>query len=165
MGALEHKDSMGNGSVLRPGEFQRMSAGTGVRHSEFNPSRTEPVHFYQIWLMLSASGIKPSYEQKLFGADELRGRLRLVASPNGADGSLTIYQDARVYLATLDAGDAVSHVLPGGQFAWLQVIRGRLKVNELALDTSDGLAVSEESQLEITATGSDPAELMLFDLA
>ncbi len=138
-GALEHKDSMGNGSVLRPGEFQRMSAGTGVRHSEFNPSRTEPVHFYQIWLLPRASGIKPSYEQKLFGPDELRGRLRLVASPDGADSSLTIYQDARVYLATLDAGEAVSHELPAGQFAWLQVIRSRLKVNGLSLDTGDGL--------------------------
>jgi quercetin 2,3-dioxygenase len=163
-GALEHKDSMGNGSVLRPGEFQRMSAGTGVRHSEFNPSKTEPVHFYQIWLLPRATGIAPSYEQKLFPSGELRGRLRLVASPDGADGSLTIYQDARVYLATLDAGGAVNHELPPGRFAWLQVVRGRLKVNGLDLDTSDGLAVDEESHLEISAAGSEPAELMLFDL-
>jgi redox-sensitive bicupin YhaK (pirin superfamily) len=164
-GALEHKDSMGNGSVLRPGEFQRMSAGTGVRHSEFNPSRSEPVHFYQIWLLPSATGIQPSYEQKLFGPDELRGRLRQVASPDGADGSLTINQDARVYLATLASGASVAHELPAGRFAWLQTIRGRLRANGMALETSDGLAISDESRLEIANADSTPAELMLFDLA
>ncbi len=164
-GALEHQDSLGNGSVLRPGEFQRMSAGTGVRHSEFNPSPTELVHFYQIWLLPRATGIVPSYEQQLFAPDEMRGRLRLVASPDGADGSLTINQDARVYLATFSAGDSVIHELPAGRHAWLQVVRGRLQANNLPLDTSDGLAVSDEPRLEIANASTAPGELMLFDLA
>ena len=164
-GALEHQDSLGNGSVLRPGEFQRMSAGTGVRHSEFNPSRTEPVHFYQIWLLPRATGIQPSYEQQLFALDDMRGRLRLVASPDGADGSLTVNQDARVYLATVGAGDSVIHELSPGRHAWLQVVRGRLQANSLPLDTSDGLAVSDEPRLEIANANTAPAELMLFDLA
>jgi quercetin 2,3-dioxygenase len=164
-GALEHQDSLGNGSVLRPGEFQRMSAGTGVRHSEFNPSPTELVHFYQIWLLPRATGIEPSYEQQLFAPDELRGRLRLVASPEGADGSLTINQDARVYLATLGAGDSVIHELPAGRHAWLQIVRGQLQANSLPLDTSDGLAVSDEPRLEIANAGAEAAELMLFDLS
>lgn len=164
-GALEHQDSLGNGSVLRPGEFQRMSAGTGVRHSEFNPSRTEQVHFYQIWLLPRATGIEPSYGQQLFAPDEMRGRLRLVASPDGADGSLTINQDTRVYLATLGAGDSVVHELSAGRHAWLQVVRGRLQANSLLLDTSDGLAISDEPRLEIANAGAEAAELMLFDLS
>jgi quercetin 2,3-dioxygenase len=164
-GALEHKDSLGNGSVLRPGEFQRMSAGTGVRHSEFNPSPTELVHFYQIWLLPRATGVVPSYEQQLFAPDEIRGRLRLVASPDGADGSLTINQDARVYLATFGAGDSVIHELPAGRHAWLQVVRGQLQANSLPLVTSDGLAVSDEPRLEIANAGAEAAELMLFDLS
>ena len=162
-GALEHKDSMGNGEVLRPGEFQRMSAGTGVRHSEFNPSATEPVHLYQIWLLPRSQGIRPSYEQKFFAADERKGKLQLVASPDGADGSLTIHQDARVYLATLLPGEPVGHQLLAGRHAWLQVLRGRVDVNGTALETSDGLAVSDERGL--TVTGEGPAEIMLFDLA
>jgi redox-sensitive bicupin YhaK (pirin superfamily) len=161
-GALAHKDSMGNGSVLHPGEFQRMSAGTGVRHSEFNPSATEPVHFYQVWLLPRTKGIAPSYEQKRFAEDEKQGRLRLVASPDGADGSLTIHQDARVYLSTLQPGESVSHELQGGRHAWLQVLRGQVRVNGTLLATSDGLAVSEERGL--TLVGEQPAEVMLFDL-
>jgi redox-sensitive bicupin YhaK (pirin superfamily) len=156
---------VGNGSVLRPGEFQRMSAGTGVRHSEFNPSPTELVHFYQIWLLPRATGIVPTYEQQLFAPDEIRGRLRLVASPDGADGSLTINQDARVYLATFGAGDSVIHELPAGRHAWLQVVRGQLQANSLPLVTSDGLAVSDEPRLEIANAGAEAAELMLFDLS
>jgi redox-sensitive bicupin YhaK (pirin superfamily) len=162
-GALEHKDSMGNGEVLRPGEFQRMSAGTGIRHSEFNPSGTEPVHLYQIWLLPDRAGVRPSYEQKAFPEEEKRGRLRLVASPDGADGSLRIHQDARVYLSTLHPGESVSHDLYPGRHAWLQVLRGKVSVNGTALDTSDGLAVSDESRLSIV--GEQAAEIMLFDLA
>jgi redox-sensitive bicupin YhaK (pirin superfamily) len=162
-GALEHRDSMGNGSVLRPGEFQRMSAGTGIRHSEFNPSATEPVHFYQIWLLPKTRGIQPSYEQKSFAEEEKRNRLRLVAAPDGADGALRIWQDARIYLATLDAGAALRHDLPAGQHAWLQVLRGRVRVNGTELDTSDGAAISAESALTIAA--GQGAEIMLFELA
>ena len=162
-GALEHKDSMGNGEVLRPGEFQRISAGTGVRHSEFNPSATEPVHFYQIWLLPQSKGIQPSYEQKFFAEDEKRGKLRIVASPDGAEGSLTIHQDAKVYLSTLHPGESVNHKLPPGRHAWLQILRGAVSVNGTPLETSDGLAVSEERSL--TIAGERLAEVMLFDLA
>ncbi len=117
-GALQHKDSLGNGEVLRPGEFQRISAGTGVRHSEFNPSTTEPVHFYQIWLLPHSEGIQPSYEQKFFAADEKQEKLRLVASPSGAAGSLTIHQDANVYLTELEPGKSVTHSIPAGRHVW-----------------------------------------------
>ena len=162
-GALEHKDSVGNGEVLRPGEFQRISAGTGVRHSEFNPSATEPVHFYQIWLLPTTNGIPPSYEQKFFAEDEKRDKLRIVASPDGADGSLTIHQNARVYLSTLNTGKSVTHRILPGRHAWLQVLRGSISVNGTLLETSDGLAVSDERSL--TIVGERPAEVMLFDLA
>jgi redox-sensitive bicupin YhaK (pirin superfamily) len=162
-GALAHKDSMGNGAVLRPGEFQRMSAGTGIRHSEFNPSQSEPVHFYQIWLLPRSKGVEPSYEQKFFPEDQKRGRLRLVASPDGADGSLRIGQDARVYLATLAGGESVVHEIRPGRHAWLQVLRGRVKVNGVALEASDGLAASDERSLTVAA--EEVSEVMLFDLA
>jgi redox-sensitive bicupin YhaK (pirin superfamily) len=162
-GALEHKDSMGNGEVLKPGEFQRMSAGTGVRHSEFNPSMTDPVHFYQIWLLPQRNGIPPSYEQKFFAEDEKRDKLRIVASPDGAEGSLTINQDAKVYLATLNAGKALNHTMLPGRHAWLQVLRGSIKVNGKLLETSDGLAISDEQNLNIN--GERSAEIMMFDLA
>jgi redox-sensitive bicupin YhaK (pirin superfamily) len=162
-GALEHKDSLGNGDVLRPGEFQRMSAGAGIRHSEFNPSATEPVHLYQIWLLPLTRGITPGYEQKRFDATEKQNSLRLVASPDGAAGSLTIHQNARIYLASLDAGANVHHELAAGRHAWLQVLRGEVSVNGARLETSDGLAASDERQL--TITGDKPAEIMLFDMA
>jgi len=162
-GALAHRDSMGNGSILRPGEFQRMSAGTGVRHSEFNPSETEPAHFYQIWLLPRVKGITPGYEQKLFPEEDKRNQLRLVASPDGANGSLTIHQDARIYLATLSPGQHVSHEMQAGRHAWLQVVRGRANVNGTLVETSDGLAVSEERDLTVVA--EQAAEIMLFDLA
>jgi redox-sensitive bicupin YhaK (pirin superfamily) len=161
-GALEHRDSMGNGEVLRPGEFQRMSAGTGIRHSEFNPSEKEPVHLYQIWLLPRERGIQPSYEQKFFPEEEELGKLRLVASPDGADGSLRIHQDARIYLAKLAAGESVEHRLTPGHHAWLQVLRGSVQANGFAMATSDGLAVSDESRLHIA--GDQPAEVMLFDM-
>jgi redox-sensitive bicupin YhaK (pirin superfamily) len=161
-GALEHKDSMGNGSVLRPGEFQRMTAGTGIRHSEFNPSESEPVHLYQIWIVPERRGLAPSYEQRSFPEVERRGRLRLVASPDGRDGSLTIQQDVRVFLSSLGENQQVSHQLEPGRYAWVQVFRGALQLNGLSLAVGDGLAVSEETALLIHAT--KPSEIMLFDM-
>jgi redox-sensitive bicupin YhaK (pirin superfamily) len=162
-GALAHKDSMGNGEVLQAGEFQRMTAGTGITHSEFNPSDDQPVHLYQIWLFPSRKGIEPSYEQKRFAEEERKNRLRLVASPDGAEGSLRIHQDARIYLSTIDDGQRVNHTLADGRHAWLQVVRGAVSLNGHDLETSDGAAVSEERLLTIQAKGV--AEIMLFDLA
>jgi quercetin 2,3-dioxygenase len=162
-GALEHKDSMGNGEVLRPGEFQRMTAGTGITHSEFNPSASDPVHLYQIWLFPERRGIEPSYEQKQFPEDERHNRLRLVASREADDGSLLIHQDARIYLSQIDAGQEIGHQLPAGRYGWLQVLRGRVSLNGVDLNTSDGAALSEEVSLKIKARTD--AEIMLFDLA
>ena len=161
-GALEHKDSMGNGEVLRPGEFQRMSAGTGITHSEFNPSSENPVHLYQIWLLPERKGIQPGYEQKRFDESERHNRLRLVASRDAAEGSLLIHQDARVFLSTLDEGQSVRHQLKPERHAWLQVLRGAVTLSDQSLATSDGAAISDESELEIIA--NKPAEIMLFDL-
>ena len=162
-GALEHQDSMGNGEVLRPGEFQRMSAGTGITHSEFNPSADEPVHLYQIWLLPERKGIEPSYEQQRFAEDERHNRLRLVASRDAAEGSLRINQDARVFLSSLDDGKQLEHRLADGRHGWLQVLRGAVSLNGRELETSDGAAVSEEALLRLEARGA--AEVMLFDLA
>ena len=161
-GALEHRDNMGNGSVIHAGEFQRMSAGTGVQHSEFNPSRTEPVHFYQIWLLPNQKGLSPSYEQKVCSEDEQSERLRLVASPDAHNGSLLIHQDARIYLSTLDADQEVRHKLQAGRHAWLQVLRGSVELNSHTLATSDGAAVSDEMTIAIQA--KEPSVVMLFDL-
>jgi len=162
-GALEHKDSMGNGEVLRPGEFQRMSAGTGITHSEFNPSGDEPVHLYQIWLLPERKGIEPSYEQKRFPEDERHNRLRLVASRDAAEGSLLIHQDACIFLASIDAGQQVTHKLETSRYVWLQVLRGSVTLNGHDLHTGDGAAASDETSLTIEVT--DNAEVMLFDLA
>lgn len=162
-GALQHKDSMGNGSVLRPGELQHMSAGTGIRHSEFNPSDREAVHLYQIWLLPERKGLAPSYEQRAFPEVERRGKLRLVASPTGEDGSLTIHQDARLYLSTLTSGEIVAHTVQPDRHAWLQVLRGQATLNGLSLSEGDGAAVSEVEKVEIT--GRSDTEIMLFDLA
>lgn len=162
-GQLEHRDSMGNGEVLRPGEFQRMSAGRGITHSEFNPSSTEPVHLYQIWLLPVERGIEPSYEQKPFpvlGRDQC---WQLVASPSGDDGSLTIHQDARIYLANLQDGRFLSYTIPAGRHVWLQVLRGVVGAGTETLAAGDGLAVSDEAELELT--GVRAAEVMLFDLS
>jgi redox-sensitive bicupin YhaK (pirin superfamily) len=139
-----------------------MSAGTGITHSEFNPSSSEPVHLYQIWLLPERKGIAPSYEQKQFAEDERHNRLRLVASRDAAEGSLRIHQDARIFLSSLDAARGVNHALAPGRHAWLQVLRGAVTVNGQPLETSDGAAVSEEDALDIVA--SQPAEIMLFDL-
>jgi redox-sensitive bicupin YhaK (pirin superfamily) len=162
-GALEHRDSLGSGAVLVPGELQRMTAGTGVVHSESNPSDTQPVHFYQVWLLPDRKGLAPGYEQRAFPEEPRRGRLHLAASPNGRDGSLTIHQDALVFLASLDAGQQVAHPLRPGRHAWLQVLRGEVTANGHALAAGDGAAVSGEQGLEVEA--STPAEVMLFDLA
>jgi redox-sensitive bicupin YhaK (pirin superfamily) len=161
-GALEHRDSMGNGEVLRPGEFQRMSAGTGITHSEFNPSDTEPVHLYQIWLFPERKGVEPSYEQKHFPEAERQNQLRLVASRDATDGSLLIQQDARIYLSSLDEGRRILHKLASGRHAWLQVLRGSVTLNGQLLETSDGAAVSHATSLDILPP--QPAEIMLFDL-
>ncbi len=162
-GALEHKDSLGNGEVLKPGEFQRISAGTGITHSEFNPSESEPTHFYQIWLYPKSQNIEPSYEQKKFADTDLNNVLRAVATPDGRDGSLTIHQDASIYLSKLQNGTSISHNIPLGRYAWLQVLRGSVTLNGEELNTSDGAAISDETELNITANAD--AEIMLFDLA
>lgn len=161
-GALEHKDSMGNGEVLRPGELQRMSAGTGLLHSEFNPSSVEPVHLYQIWLLPQSRGIQPSYEQKSFPVGERRNRLRLVASADGRDGSLRIHQHASVYLADLEATQSVQHAFELDRHGWLQVLRGSMRINDFTLHAGDGVAISDEPS--ITLQGVDESEAMLFDL-
>jgi redox-sensitive bicupin YhaK (pirin superfamily) len=162
-GALQHKDSMGNGSVIRPGELQRMSAGTGVTHSEFNASEDEPVHLYQIWILPEREGFPPSYEQKEFPADGTDGPVRLVASRDGRDGSLTIHQDASVYLVHLEPGKKLALPFEQGRHAWVQIARGALTLNGRELKTSDGAALSGETAIEV-ATGDQVAEAILFDL-
>jgi len=162
-GALEHQDSMGNGSILRAGELQRMTAGTGVRHSEFNPSDTEWVHLYQIWLLPQQKGLEPSYEELAVGEEDKRGRFRLVASADDAAGGLTIHQDARLYLARLLPGDAVAQMIEPGRAAWLQVLRGNVNVFGNNLAAGDGVAVTDENVISVQATG--PSEVLLFDLA
>jgi redox-sensitive bicupin YhaK (pirin superfamily) len=162
-GALEHKDSMGTGSVIRSGDVQRMSAGTGVLHSEFNHSTSEVVHFLQIWILPATRGLEPSYEQKHFAESEKRGRLRLIASRDGAEGSVTIHHDARVYATVLDPGQSVAHPLGAGRHAWVQVARGAITLNGAALRQGDGAAASREPALVLAAT--EPAEVLVFDLA
>ncbi len=164
-GALEHRDSMGNGGVIRPGEVQRMSAGTGVTHSEYNPSATESVHLLQIWIRPEARNLTPSYEQKKFDVAGRRGRLQLVASRESRDGSVKIHQDASLYAAALAPGEKVRHKLAAGRHAWLQVARGAVMLNGQSLKAGDGAAVSDEPALDIAGDGSGESELLLFDLA
>jgi redox-sensitive bicupin YhaK (pirin superfamily) len=161
-GALAHRDSMGNGSTIRPGEVQRMSAGTGVLHSERNESDGESVHLLQIWILPEREGVRPSYEQKMFDAGEKQGRLRLIASRDGSDGSVKINQDARLYAALLGAGERVEHRLAPERHAWLQVARGAVELNGHTLRQGDGAAVSREEALAIV--GTEPSEVLLFDL-
>jgi len=161
-GALAHKDSMGTGSTMRPGDVQRMSAGTGVTHSEFNGSRGEPVHFLQIWLLPERRGIAPSYEQKHFADEEKRGRLRLVASPDARDGSVTVHQDVRLYATILGAGERAGLELEKGRHAWVQVVRGSLLVNGQRFGAGDGVALSNEPAVNLE--GVDMAEALVFDL-
>ena len=162
-GALEHRDSMGNGSVIKPGDVQYMSAGSGVTHSEFNASETEPVHLYQIWMFPEKKGLKPQYDQKNFSAAEKRGKLRLVASPDGRDGSVKIRQDNDLYVTVLGSGESVKHHLESDRHAYVQVARGSVKLNGEKLEAGDGAALSEEKVVELT--GVNDAEVLLFDLA
>ncbi len=162
-GALAHEDSMGNSSTIVPGEVQRMSAGTGVLHSEFNHSKTDPVHLLQIWILPDRAGLTPSYEQTFFPEDDKRGRLRLVASPDGADGSVTIHQDARLYATLLAPGEEVSHALAPGRHAWVHVARGKASLNGQPLEAGDGAAISGEERVALRGDGH--AEVLLFDLA
>jgi quercetin 2,3-dioxygenase len=161
-GALAHKDSMGTGAVIRPGDVQRMSAGTGVVHSEFNASADEEVHFLQIWLMPAQRGIKPGYEQKTFTEAEKRNRLRLVASPSGDDGSVTIHTDAKVYAGVFGKGEGAQLDVPAERGAWVQVARGSVAVNDKVLGEGDGMALENERIVRIE--GIDSAEVIVFDL-
>jgi redox-sensitive bicupin YhaK (pirin superfamily) len=162
-GALEHRDSMGNGSVIKPGDVQYMSAGTGVTHSEFNPSKTDTLHLLQIWMLPEKSGLKPAYDQKNFTRSEKQGKLRLVASPDGSEGSVKIRQDNRLYATVLDKNETVCHELQPGRHAYVQVARGQVKLNDVPLQEGDGAAISAEKALQLT--GVDNAEVLLFDLA
>jgi redox-sensitive bicupin YhaK (pirin superfamily) len=162
-GAIEHKDSMGNGSVIKPGDVQRMSAGKGVTHSEFNASKVEPVHFLQIWVIPSHPGGPPGYEQKFFSEDDKRGVLRLVASPTGENGSVRIQQDARMFATVLEKGAAVQHTLPAGRKGWIHVATGSADVNGRKLAAGDGLAIDGEEKLSIRS--DDRGEVLLFDMA
>lgn len=161
-GALEHKDSMGTGSVIRPGDVQMMSAGSGVRHSEYNASREEPVHFLQIWIVPDRKGVAPRYQQRHFSAAEKRGTLRLIISPDGADGSLSVYQDARVYAGLFDGAEQQRFALAENRFAYIQVARGALTVNGQRLSTGDGARLRNVREIDFSA-GED-AEVLLFDL-
>jgi redox-sensitive bicupin YhaK (pirin superfamily) len=161
-GALQHEDSMGNGSTIRPGDVQRMSAGTGVRHSEKNPSPAEAVHLLQIWILPHTVGLDPSYEQKAFTEDDRRNNLRLIASSDGNEGSVVIHQDASLYASIIDEGANVTHLMPETRYGWLQVARGAVDVNGEPADQGDGAVIVGESKIEITAR--EPAEVLLFDL-
>ena len=162
-GGLQHRDSIGTGSVIRPGDVQRMSAGTGIRHSEFNASKEEPVHFLQIWIIPERRGIAPSYEQKTFSAPEKTGQLRLVGSRNGRDGSVTIHQDVDLYATLLENGQTVTHTLASERIAWVQVARGSVVVNGAQLQAGDGLAL--ESAGELRLEGQTSAEVLVFDMS
>ena len=162
-GALEHKDSLGTGSVIRPGDVQRMTAGSGIRHSEFNPSRTEPVHFLQIWIQPDQKNLTPSYEQITLADSAKRGVLRLIASQAGRNESVTIHQNADVYASLLSPGQEVKHFIASGRGAWLQIIRGAASVNGNPVQTGDGAALEQEQQIDIRAT--EETELLLFDVA
>ena len=162
-GSLEHRDSMGSGSIIRRGAAQRMSAGTGVRHSEANPSKDEPVHLLQIWILPEREGLQPEYEEKRFADEEKHNRLRLIVSHNGDEGAVHIHQDARIYASVLDEGKSVNHEIATGRHAWLQVAGGAIELNDTRLKHGDGAAISQEDQLSIIAR--EPSEVLLFDLA
>lgn len=161
-GALEHRDSMGNGSIIAPGDVQRMSAGTGVTHSEFNASKTEPVHFLQIWVLPARRGLPPSYEQKQFPELQKRAQLRLIAAPDGADGAVTIHQDAFIYATVLQAGERVAFQPRAGRHVYIHVARGAMTINGTAVGAGDGVRIVQEN--EISLDGRDTGEALLFDL-
>lgn len=160
-GSLRHEDSMGNGSVIKPGDIQRMSAGTGITHSEFNPSDTEPVHLLQIWFLTAQKGITPSYEQKFFSTEDKQGKLKLIASQNAREDSITINQDVDIYAALLNGEESIEHTLQAGRKAWLQVARGSLKLNGTDLSPGDGVALDEPN---IKLSNGSHAEILLFDM-
>ena len=162
-GKLEHKDSLGTGSIIQPGDGQRMTAGSGIRHSEFNPSTTEPAHLLQIWIQPEKSALPPSYEQKSFAPAQKQGKLRLVASRDASDGSVKINQDAKLFVTLLKPGEEVTHELKSGRHGWLQIARGAVEVNGKKLSQGDGAAISDEKKL--TIKGVADAEVLLFDLA
>jgi redox-sensitive bicupin YhaK (pirin superfamily) len=162
-GKLEHKDSLGTGSVILPGDGQRMTAGSGIRHSEFNPSTTDKVHLLQIWIQPEKAALPPSYEQKAFAEEEKRSKLRLIASPDASNGSVKINQNAQLYVSLLKAGEEVAHEFATGRHGWLQVARGAVEVNGKKLEQGDGAAISDEKKLSIK--GTEDAEVLLFDLA
>lgn len=162
-GALEHKDSLGSGSVIRPGDVQRMTAGTGVRHSEFNPSATEPVHLLQIWILPEQEGLKPGYEERNIPAAARSNTLKLIASRGADDGSVHINQDARIYAGVIDAGATLTHGLVNGRGAWVQLVSGSITVNGTRLEAGDGASIDDEPAVTIVA--NEPAELLVFDLA
>jgi len=162
-GALGHKDSLGTGSTIRPGELQRMSAGMGVSHSEMNASQSEPVHFLQIWILPERKGIDPGYEQHAFSEEERRGKLRLVASRDGRDGAVTVHQDVELWATLLDPGSVVEHRMAAGRHAWVQIVRGVVQVDGQRLAAGDGAAISDVKTVKIT--GVEPSEVLLFDLA
>ncbi|MDX1697309.1 MAG: pirin family protein [Thiohalobacterales bacterium] len=161
-GALRHEDSMGNGSVIRPGDVQRMSAGTGVTHSEFNASDSRPVHFLQIWVLPEKQGLQPGYEQKAFTDEDKRGRLRLVGSRDGREGSVTIHQDVDLYAVLLGAGDRVSHQLAEGRKGWIQVAQGSARLDGELLEAGDGVAIEGPALVELA--GASEGEVLLFDM-
>lgn len=166
-GALEHKDSLGTGSIIRPGDVQRMTAGTGIRHSEFNHSQTRPVHFLQIWIVPERMGLEPGYEQRTYPDADKRNRLRLIASRDGRDGSVTVHQDADVFASLLEAGARLAHPLRPGRGAWIQVARGAVRVDGVRLSAGDGAAVEEQLEIVIEAiedAAGETAEILLFDL-
>jgi hypothetical protein len=162
-GALKHQDNLGNGSVIKPGDVQRMSAGPGVKHSEYNASESEPVHFLQIWITPERPGLPSGYEQKFFSDDDKRGRLRLVASPDGAEGSVRVQKDARLFASILEGGATVTHAFGGGRKGWLHVVTGSAAINGKSLKAGDGVAIEGEAQVSITS--GDRGEVLLFDLA
>jgi hypothetical protein len=164
-GSLAHKDSMGHQELLGPNEIQRMSAGTGIMHSEFNPSKTEPVHFLQIWIQPATMGTHSSYEQLGFQADEKKGRLKLLAGPQGGEGAAKINQDARVFAGELSKGDSLAYELGAQRHGWVQVIRGTVTVNGTSLGAGDAAAVSEEKRVSIEGESEEGSEVLLFDLA
>ena len=163
-GGLEHRDSMGNGSVIRHGDVQRMSAGTGVRHSEFNASDTDPVHFLQIWLVPDRQGLEPSYEEKNFSPKDRQGKLTLIASANGKDDSVTIHQDANIYLSSLSPSDRLNYKIEPNRAVWLQVATGAVKLNDRSLEAGDGAAITDEAEIAIAGSAAD-SEILLFDMA
>jgi hypothetical protein len=164
-GALAHKDSMGTGSVIKPGDVQRMSAGTGVTHSEMNASKSERVHFLQIWIQPSSRGGAPGYEQKTFTDDDKRGRLRLIASSDGRDGSVTVRQDVALFAGLFSEGQRATHDLGAGRHAWVHVARGRARVNGEELQAGDAVALSDEREVRVEGVAAEPGEVLVFDLA